>query len=77
MLKQRKDNPEILYLNALCLKKLGSLANCLALLNLALYNDQKGEFKAKILMERLKINFEGRKIKDCRKDIQKIEEFDQ
>lgn len=42
----------------MCLKKMGFGSNCLALLNSALYCDQKGEFKAKILIERLKINFE-------------------
>jgi hypothetical protein len=48
----------VLLSYALCLKKVGKTSNALATLNSALYSDKPGELKAKILLERVKINFE-------------------
>ncbi len=50
ILKSRKDSAEVLLRDAMCLKELGRLSNCLSMLNSAFYCDQSGQLKGQILM---------------------------
>lgn len=72
VLKTKKDNPEVLFSYALILKKIGLTSNALSYLSSALYNDKAGDLKERILLERLKINFETNKLEESKKDILKL-----
>ena len=76
VLKQRKNNPEVLLGAALCAKHLGFGSNCMSLLNAALYADHSHEFTSSILLERIKINYQEGKVKECSKDLKKLSEVE-
>lgn len=63
ILRTKKDNSEVLLNCALCYKALGKLTNCLSMLNSAFYSGNSGLFKGRILLERIKIYYEQKKIK--------------
>jgi hypothetical protein len=75
-LKVRKDNAEIWLSYALCQKELGRASNSLAALNSAFSCESSAQLKAKILLERIRLNLHGKKLKDCKKDLAKLEELD-
>lgn len=52
------------------------MSNCLSMLNSALYYEHNDDHKCTILIERIKINFQDKKFKECKKDLQKLEEID-
>lgn len=76
IMKSKKDNSEVLLNYAICLKSMGKQSNCVSILTSALYNDQEGLFKAKILLERMKLYFSENKYKECKKDLSKLQEMD-